>query len=62
MFRLSHYLKEIADPTPLGPVREPAGIRMGARAARGHYLQSLEIANDAISKASRCTRTESDVA
>jgi heme d1 biosynthesis radical SAM protein NirJ len=25
MFRLTHYLKEIADPTPLGPVREPAG-------------------------------------
>jgi heme d1 biosynthesis radical SAM protein NirJ len=25
MFRLSHYLKEIANPTPLGPVREPAG-------------------------------------
>jgi heme d1 biosynthesis radical SAM protein NirJ len=25
MFRLTHYLKEIADPKPLGPVREPAG-------------------------------------
>ena len=25
MFRLTHYLKEIADPTPLGPAREPAG-------------------------------------
>ena len=25
MFRLTHYLKEIAEPTPLGPVRKPAG-------------------------------------
>ena len=25
MFRLTHYLKEINDPSPLGPAREPAG-------------------------------------
>ena len=25
MFRLTHYLKEIADPSPLGPSRKPAG-------------------------------------
>ena len=25
MFRISHYMRELIDPTPIGPVRSPRG-------------------------------------
>ncbi len=32
MFRLTHYLKEVRDPKPLGPHRQPPGpVVMGAQ-------------------------------